>query len=141
MPDRVPISRLMQNLRRESILPGAQNEEGKVSDTPVMVALGEDYPELREAVAKICERYPGAYWRKLEAEQAYPTEFITELTVTVPAPVRRPLLRFRTVGDTGPVPLKLAVPPETVTLFSVRAQFPVTFTAPPKTVTTLLVQM
>src|SRR5437660_11627697 len=47
---------------------------------PVMVALGEDYPELREAVGKICERYPGAYWRKLEAEQAYPTEFITELT-------------------------------------------------------------
>src|SRR5437870_12986752 len=45
-----------------------------------MVALGEDYPELREAVRKICERYPGAYWRKLEAEQAYPTEFITELT-------------------------------------------------------------
>jgi len=41
-----------------------------VSDTPVMVALGEDYPELREAVGKICERYPGAYWRKLEAEQA-----------------------------------------------------------------------
>jgi len=51
-----------------------------VSDTSVMVALGEDYPELREAVRKICERYPGAYWRKLEAEQAYPTEFITELT-------------------------------------------------------------
>src|ERR1700720_2600432 len=47
---------------------------------PAMVALGEDYPELREAVGKICERYPGAYWRKLEAEQAYPTEFITELT-------------------------------------------------------------
>ena len=51
-----------------------------MSDTPTMVALGEDYPELRESVRKICERYPGAYWRKLEAEQAYPTEFITELT-------------------------------------------------------------
>ena len=51
-----------------------------MSDTPTMVALGEDYPELRELVRKICERYPGAYWRKLEAEQAYPTEFITELT-------------------------------------------------------------
>jgi len=51
-----------------------------VSELPVMVALGEDYPELREAVHKICERYPGEYWRKLEAEQAYPTEFITELT-------------------------------------------------------------
>ena len=55
-------------------------KEGEVSDTPTMLALGEDYPELRESVRKICERYPGAYWRKLEAEQAYPTEFITELT-------------------------------------------------------------
>src|SRR6201993_3753603 len=51
-----------------------------MSDTPTMVALGEDYPELRESVRKICERYPGSYWRKLEAEQAYPTEFIAELT-------------------------------------------------------------
>jgi len=51
-----------------------------VSDTPTMVALGEDYPELRESVAKICEGYPGEYWRKLETEQAYPTEFIEELT-------------------------------------------------------------
>src|SRR3984893_4013912 len=51
-----------------------------MTDTATMVALGEDYPELREAVRKICQRYPGAYWRKLEAEQAYPTEFVTELT-------------------------------------------------------------
>src|SRR5438094_6878716 len=46
----------------------------------VMLALGEDYPELRESVRKICEKYPGAYWRKLEDEQTYPTEFIAELT-------------------------------------------------------------
>ena len=25
-----------------------------MSDTPTMVALGEDYPELRESVCKIC---------------------------------------------------------------------------------------
>jgi acyl-CoA dehydrogenase len=55
-------------------------EERVMTDTPTTVALGEDYPELRESIRKICERYPGAYWRKLEAEQAYPTEFITELT-------------------------------------------------------------
>src|SRR5260221_5748374 len=46
----------------------------------VMLALGEDYPELRESVRKICEKYPGAYWRKLEDEQAYPTAFVEELT-------------------------------------------------------------
>src|SRR5712671_6631568 len=53
---------------------------GPDGDEPVTVALGEDYPELRESVRKICEKYPGAYWRKLEGEQAYPTEFIEELT-------------------------------------------------------------
>jgi len=53
---------------------------GDPSDDTVSVALGEDYPELRESVRKICEGYPGAYWRKLEEEQAYPTEFVTELT-------------------------------------------------------------
>ncbi len=46
----------------------------------VMLALGEDYPELRQSVRKICEKYPGAYWRRLEDEQAYPTEFVDELT-------------------------------------------------------------
>src|SRR5205823_14382328 len=53
---------------------------GDESGDAVMLALGEDYPELRESVRKICEKYPGAYWRKLENEQAYPTEFIAELT-------------------------------------------------------------
>src|ERR1700691_4886769 len=52
---------------------------GDHSDDPVTLALGEDYPELRESIRKICEGYPGAYWRKLEDEQAYPTEFIEEL--------------------------------------------------------------
>src|SRR5215470_12843012 len=72
---------VVQNLRRAAILArSGERGEGRVSELPVMVALGDDYPELREAVHKICERYPGEYWRKLEAEQAYPTEFITELT-------------------------------------------------------------
>src|SRR6188474_2071935 len=44
------------------------------------LALGEDWPDLREAVAKICARYPGEYWRRLEDQHAYPTEFIQELT-------------------------------------------------------------
>jgi acyl-CoA dehydrogenase len=44
------------------------------------VALGTDWPELREAVARICMRYPGNYWRDLEDAQAYPVEFINELT-------------------------------------------------------------
>ncbi|HWB52341.1 MAG TPA: acyl-CoA dehydrogenase family protein [Stellaceae bacterium] len=54
--------------------------DGDQSDAAVMLALGEDYPELRESVRKICEGYPGSYWRKLEDEQAYPTAFVKELT-------------------------------------------------------------
>src|SRR5947207_5981689 len=53
---------------------------GDEAGEPVTVALGEDYPELRESVRKICEKYPGEYWRKLEEEQAYPTAFVEELT-------------------------------------------------------------
>src|SRR3954449_2319447 len=48
----------------------------------VMLALGEDYPELRESVRRICEKYPGAYWRGLEDAQEYPTEFVNELTAS-----------------------------------------------------------
>ncbi|MCA8958208.1 MAG: acyl-CoA/acyl-ACP dehydrogenase, partial [Planctomycetes bacterium] len=46
----------------------------------VTMTLGEDYPEIREAVARICEGYPGEYWRKLEDERGYPTEFVRALT-------------------------------------------------------------
>jgi hypothetical protein len=27
----------------------------------VTMELGEDYPELRQSVRRVCERYPGAY--------------------------------------------------------------------------------
>ena len=51
-----------------------------MSDSLTTVEIGEDYPELRHSVRRICERYPGAYWQKLEDAQAYPTEFVEELT-------------------------------------------------------------
>ena len=44
------------------------------------VAVGEDWPELREGVECICERFPGSYWRELDAKQAYPDAFVTALT-------------------------------------------------------------
>jgi len=50
-----------------------------VSDE-TLVAIGEDYPELRLSVQKICARYPGSYWSELEDQQAYPTAFVNELT-------------------------------------------------------------
>ena len=38
------------------------------------------YSDLREALAKLCANYPGEYWRKLDREMSYPTEFVNELT-------------------------------------------------------------
>ncbi len=46
----------------------------------VSVTLGEDFPEIRDSVRRICSGYPGAYWRDLERREAYPTEFVTALT-------------------------------------------------------------
>jgi acyl-CoA dehydrogenase len=49
-------------------------------DTEVVVALGEDFPELRESVRRICAGFPGEYWRDLDNRSAYPTEFVKALT-------------------------------------------------------------
>ena len=40
----------------------------------------ETFPEIREAVRRLCARFPGAYWRALDRERAYPTAFVTALT-------------------------------------------------------------
>ena len=48
-------------------------------DGPVM-PLGEAWPEIRESVAKICERFDNAYWQRLDDESAYPDEFVQALT-------------------------------------------------------------
>jgi acyl-CoA dehydrogenase len=49
-------------------------------DGEVTVALGEDFPELRASVSRICENFPGQYWRELDNRSGYPTEFVTALT-------------------------------------------------------------
>ncbi|HST76040.1 MAG TPA: acyl-CoA dehydrogenase family protein [Acetobacteraceae bacterium] len=51
-----------------------------MADGHTLVAVGEDYPELRESVRRICTQYPGSYWQQLEDETAYPTAFVEELT-------------------------------------------------------------
>ena len=42
--------------------------------------LGQDYAELRDAVRRLCLKYPGSYWRGLEKDSSYPTAFIQDLT-------------------------------------------------------------
>jgi len=36
--------------------------------------------ELRESVQAVCKKYDGEYWRKLDEIDAYPTEFVEEIT-------------------------------------------------------------
>jgi acyl-CoA dehydrogenase len=41
---------------------------------------GTSHPEIREAVRKLCAGFPGEYWRALDRDRAYPTEFVRTLT-------------------------------------------------------------
>ncbi|MGX7708455.1 acyl-CoA dehydrogenase family protein [Methylobacterium sp. Gmos1] len=38
------------------------------------------HPEIREEVAKLCARFPDEYWRRLDTDRAYPTDFVNALT-------------------------------------------------------------
>ena len=44
------------------------------------MAADRSYPEIRDAVAKLCARFPGEYWRELDRDKAYPTAFVQALT-------------------------------------------------------------
>ena len=46
----------------------------------MLMETGIDYPEIREQVARLCAGFPGGYWRRLEAEAAYPEAFVRALT-------------------------------------------------------------
>lgn len=56
------------------------NVSSPASVDELTLALGEDYPELREAVRRLCAQFPASYWRDLEKDDAYPTRFIEALT-------------------------------------------------------------
>ncbi len=40
-----------------------------------------DHPDIRDGVRRLCQEFPGEYWRRRDAERAYPTEFVEALTV------------------------------------------------------------
>ncbi|WP_199777603.1 acyl-CoA dehydrogenase family protein [Bosea sp. FBZP-16] len=44
------------------------------------MTTANDHTDIREAVARLCADFPGEYWRKLDREMAYPSEFVTALT-------------------------------------------------------------
>ncbi len=45
----------------------------------IALALGADWPELREAVARLCAGFDGAYWRACDGEGRYPEAFVATL--------------------------------------------------------------
>ncbi len=40
----------------------------------------DEFADVREGVRALCARFPGEYWRSLDRERAYPTEFVAALT-------------------------------------------------------------
>ncbi len=38
------------------------------------------HADIRDSVRKLCQEFPGDYWRTLDRESAYPTEFVRALT-------------------------------------------------------------
>ena len=44
------------------------------------IGLTDDQRALKAGVADICKKYPGEYWRDLDARREYPEAFVSELT-------------------------------------------------------------
>ena len=43
-------------------------------------AQHEDFADIRASVRALCAKFPGEYWRALDRERTYPTEFVAALT-------------------------------------------------------------
>jgi len=52
------------------------------ADQPLAMPLDPDWPEIRDAVGRICEDYPNDYWLGLERDDAYPDAFVQALTAS-----------------------------------------------------------
>ena len=48
--------------------------------TSLPLSLTEEQRALKAGVVDICKRYPGEYWRELDAKREYPEAFVNELT-------------------------------------------------------------
>jgi len=48
----------------------------------IALSLTDEQRALKAGVAEICKKYPGEYWRELDAKREYPQAFVDELTRT-----------------------------------------------------------
>lgn len=44
------------------------------------VAEHDEFADIRDGVRALCAKFPGEYWRALDRERAYPTDFVGALT-------------------------------------------------------------
>ncbi|MCB0015954.1 MAG: acyl-CoA/acyl-ACP dehydrogenase, partial [Anaerolineales bacterium] len=44
------------------------------------IATNEDFPEIREAIARLCEPFDDRYWQDLDRRMDYPEEFVRALS-------------------------------------------------------------
>jgi acyl-CoA dehydrogenase len=49
-------------------------------DAPFDPLDGDLHADIRDEVRKLCADFPGEYWRRLDRERAYPSEFVQALT-------------------------------------------------------------
>ncbi|MEP1611534.1 MAG: acyl-CoA dehydrogenase family protein [Roseobacter sp.] len=46
----------------------------------VLLSVGEDWDELRQSVARLCDGFPNEYWMGLDQDGSYPHQFVKTLT-------------------------------------------------------------
>jgi alkylation response protein AidB-like acyl-CoA dehydrogenase len=46
----------------------------------ISMPVAPAWQDIRDAVARLCEDFPNEYWNKLDAEDAYPQDFVAALT-------------------------------------------------------------
>ena len=51
-----------------------------MNTSPTENPYAPTHPEIRDAIRALCLKFDGAYWRKLDRERGYPTEFVKALT-------------------------------------------------------------
>ena len=51
-----------------------------MASPPQPPLAGADIAQIRQAVAALCARFPGEYWRALDRERGYPRDFVQALT-------------------------------------------------------------
>src|SRR5436305_14955504 len=55
-------------------------QAGRGEPVAMPMTSTDDLTPIREAVRALCAEFPGEYWRKVDRDRAYPTEFVQALT-------------------------------------------------------------